>query len=131
MNKIRLTISNFIRRHKNKIRDFGMKLLMVAMGVLIATVILYSLPSDSDKKEDEEEQKYNVYKPTETIIKGSDISEEQYEEDSNLVNKFLEYCNNSEVDKAYELLTDECKSEKYITLEQFKEYYYNYIFRKR
>lgn len=129
MNKIRLILSNFIRKHKDKIRDVGIKLGMVAMGVLIATVLLSSLSSVKNPIGDEQE-KYNVYKPTDTIVKGGDISKEQYEKDSNLVNKFLEYCNNGKIEEAYSLITDECKEEKYRTIEEFKEYYFNYIFEK-
>jgi len=129
INMIRLRIHDFIRRHKDKIKDLGQKLIMVAMGVCIATIILSTLSKIDNKKADDEVA--NVYKPTQTIIKGSNVSKEQFEEDSNLVNKFLEFCNNKEVEEAYNLISDECKKEKYPTLEEFKKFYYNDIFAKK
>lgn len=130
INMIRLKISNFIRKHKDKLTDLGKKLLIVAMGVGIATIILGGL-SDVKDNETDNDNITNVYKPTQTVVKGSDVSEEQLEADKNLVNTFLEFCNNKKVDEAYNLVSDECKKEKYPTLEDFKEYYYNDIFEKK
>lgn len=127
-NKFRLKVIEFIKKHEDKIKNVGQKLIIVAMVVLVATIIISSFSGgETEKNEDE----YNVYKPTETIIKGQDVSKEQYEKDSNLVNTFLEYCNSKKVEEAYSLVSDECKTEKYPTIEEFKEYYYNDIFEKK
>lgn len=125
INRIRLKIIEFIKKYKDKIKDLGQKLIMVAMVVLIATIIISSFSGVETEKN---EEVYNVYKPTQTIIKGQDISKEQYEKDSNLVNTFLEYCNNKKVEEAYELLSDTCKKEAYPDIETFKINYYNTIF---
>lgn len=128
INMLRLRLSNFIREHKDKIRDLGQKLIMVAVGICIATIILSGL---SHIGNNEKYDIVNVYKPTQTIIKGADVSKEQFEKDSNLVETFLDFCNKKEVEKAYNLISDECKKEKYPTIEEFKEYYYNNIFDKK
>ncbi len=128
INLIRRNFSNFIRKHKSKLKDLGQKLVIVAIAVCFATIILSAL---SNNEEVQEEDPYNPYNPTETTIKGSDISEEEFKEDSNLVNTFLEFCNNKNVEDAYYLLSDECKEEKYPTIEEFKEFYYDYIFDKK
>lgn len=124
-NKFRLKVIEFIKKHEDKIKNVGQKLIIVAMVVLVATIIISSFSGgETEKNEDE----YNVYKPTETIIKGQDVSKEQYEKDSNLVNTFLEYCNSKKVEEAYELLSDTCKNEVYPDIETFKTNYYNTIF---
>lgn len=120
-------ISNFIKNNINKIKDLGVKLGIVAIVVFIATILL----SSSKNQEEAIEDKKNVYKPTDTVIKGTDITEEQYEEDSNLIDKFLDNCNSGDVQAAYDLLSDGCKEELYPTIETFKEYYYNIIFDKK
>lgn len=127
-NKFRLKVIEFIKKHEDKIKNVGQKLIIVAMVVLVATIIISSFSGGGTEKN---EDAYNVYKPTETIIKGQDVSKEQYEKDSNLVNTFLEYCNSKKVEEAYSLVSDECKTEKYPTIEEFKEYYYNDIFEKK
>lgn len=129
---IRAKISGFIRDNKEKIKVLAKALVIVAMGVAFATIILSSLSKVNNENEKEkEEEKKNVYRPTQTIISGSDVSKEQYKEDSNLVNKFLDFCNNGNVEEAYALISDECKEEKYPTIERFKQLYYNSIFSEK
>lgn len=125
----RLKIIDFIQRNKYKFYEIGKKLVIVAMVVLIATIIF----SSSNEVEEKEKQDNNkvVFKPTDTIIQGSDISEEEYKEDKNLVNKFLEYCNNAQIEKAYNLISEDCKEESYPTLEVFKENYYDTVFNRK
>ena len=129
INMIRLRVNSFVRKHKDKIKDVGQKLIMVAVGILIATIILSVLSNIENDLTDDDIS--NVYKPTQTIIKGSDVSKEQFEKDSNLVNTFLNFCNNKEVEEAYNLISDECKKEKYPTLEEFKKFYYDDIFEEK
>lgn len=125
---IRRWISNFIRNNKSKFRNLGIKLIMVAIIVLIATIIL-SLSNNSNKNKDEDDKE--IYRPTETVIKGSDVSEQQYEKDVNTIDKFLQYCNNKQVEEAYSLLSDECKEIQYTTLDTFRTTYYNPIFSQK
>ena len=121
---IRVKISGFIKRNKYKIQNLLTKLIIVAIVVLIATIIL----SAFRRNEQEENNIKESYIPTETVIKGSNISKEQYSYDINVVNKFLECCNNKNVEEAYNLLSDECKEELYPTIEYFKTNYYDIIF---
>jgi len=125
---IRVKISNFIKKHENKIKDLGSKLVIVAMVVFIATIML---SFNRIENLEEEEKNKEIYKPTETIISGSNILEEQYQKDSNAVNKFLEFCNNKELESAYNLLSDVCKEELYPSIEDFKKYYHEKIFDKK
>lgn len=48
-----------------------------------------------------------------------------------LVEQFLEYCKNNKIEEAYNLISAECKEEKYKTLADFKTNYYNKIFNKK
>ena len=45
-----------------------------------------------------------------------------------IIDQFLDYCNNQEIEEAYELLSKECKQTLYPTLDDFTEKYYNRIF---
>lgn len=122
---IKVKISNFLKKNKNKIQDLSTKIIMVAIVVFIATIIL---SFNRNNKIYEEEKEKNLYKPTETIIKGSDVTEKQYAKDSSLVDMFFKYCNSKDVEKAYALISDDCKEEMYPTIEEFKNKYYNTIF---
>lgn len=125
---VKARISNFIKKHKNKIGDLGMKLIIVAIVVFIATILLSGTRSLNNEKK---ESPKDVYEPTKTIIQGHDVSEKQYEKDSNIVEKFLEYCNNKDVEQAYNLISEDCKDSLYPTLERFKTSYYEHIFQQQ
>jgi len=122
---IRRWCSNFIKKNINKIRDVGIKLIIVAIVVYIATIMISAFRGNNSDLNTE------VYKPRETIIKGTEVSEKQYKFDSNVVEKFLNHCNNGEVEEAYSLLSKACKENKYSTINVFKEFYYNFIFENK
>lgn len=45
-----------------------------------------------------------------------------------VIDKFAEYCKNNQINEAYDLLSEECKSEMYPTVAEFQKNYYNRIF---
>ena len=119
--------SSWIRRNKNKLVNIGSKLIIVAIVVFIATIIVsISINEDVDIESDKK-----TYKPKETVIKGYDVSDKQYELDADIVDTFLEYCNNAQPEEAYNLLSNECKEYVYPTLEIFKNSYYSQVFKEK
>ena len=60
-------------------------------------------------------------------LTGEVISENQ-ETEIGVIDDFINYCNENNLQSAYDLLTDECKEEMYPTLEDFQESYYNQVF---
>lgn len=63
-----------------------------------------------------------------SLISGGSISSSKLNEDKELIDLFMYYCNNKDIDKAYELISEECKSEMFPSLEDFDKYYYGKIF---
>lgn len=45
-----------------------------------------------------------------------------------VLDKFVDYCNDGKINEAYELLSEDCKQEMYPTIQNFKASYYNKIF---
>ena len=72
-----------------------------------------------------------AYNPSRTAIEGANVPQEQQTINNNIINSFLEYCNNSAPEKAYEILTEDCKEKYYPTLEQFINKYYNLVFNNK
>ncbi len=69
------------------------------------------------------------YKPQETAVLGSNVKEEKQEQNTKVMDEFIKYCNSKEIEKAYNLLTDECKEEKFSnSIENFKKDYVEKIF---
>lgn len=60
-------------------------------------------------------------------LTGEQISTNQ-ETEIGIIDNFIEYCNENDLQSAYDLLTDECKEEMYPTIENFQESYYNNVF---
>ncbi len=63
-----------------------------------------------------------------SVISQETIKEETNEENNNIINTFIDYCNNRETENAYQLLTNQCKEKLYPTLDDFVNKYYNRIF---
>ena len=124
---IRRWWSSFFKNNKSKFLNLGSKLIMVAIVVFIATIIISIFSNNEENTEQRVEDSYN---PIQTVIKGSDVSKEQYETDKNVIDTFLEYCNNGQVEEAYNLLSNDCKKNEYPTLDIFRTSYYKNIFNK-
>lgn len=75
-------------------------------------------------KKDSIKQNYSITN-NETIDKNAnDVLVEK-------IDSFIKYCNNGFIEQAYNLLSDDCKSELYKTKEEFKEKYYKNIFNQK
>jgi len=70
----------------------------------------------------------NIYNPSKTVIAGSNVSKKEYENDESIVESFVNYCNEKKYEKAYELLTDDCKEVLYPNLDRFVTGYCKSIF---
>lgn len=62
-----------------------------------------------------------------SALSGEKISERQ-QESIKEIDKFFSYCNEKNLPKAYNLLTEECKEEMYTTEESFQKNYYEQVF---
>lgn len=70
-----------------------------------------------------------TYKPQETLISGDNVVEEQQEANTYVMDQFIKYCNEKEVEKAYNLLTDECKEVIYNSnIDNFRKNYVEKIY---
>lgn len=121
-------LSGFIKNNKEKFYNLVSKLMIIAV-IVFAAIIIMSVGKNSSEETKNVEDK--IYNPKDTVIKGSDVSEEQYQKDSEIVEKFLKYCNEKKVENAYSLISDECKKNLYPSLDAFKNNYYNYIFNNK
>lgn len=62
-----------------------------------------------------------------SVISGAKVDEEI----SSVIDEFMNYCNNGEIAKAYELLSSDCKNTLYPTLNDFVNGYYNKLLNKK
>lgn len=116
-------LSNFYKNNKEKISKF---IKVFGLLILIGIALANSVGKNSNKNESINDG--TIYTPTKTVISGKDVDKEEYKKEENLVKTFVEYCNNSKIQEAYNLLTEECKEKLYPNIETFKKNYYDVIF---
>lgn len=61
---------------------------------------------------------------TKSLVSDEGVSKDNLKSDTKIIDEFLKYCMSKEFDKAYQLLTDECKEVKYNnSIERFEKLY--------
>lgn len=69
-----------------------------------------------------------IEKNTNTQIQDDKSTENNISSPKKTIKEFIDYCNDNKIEKAYNLLSDDCKEELFQTMEIFKEQYYDVIF---
>ena len=73
----------------------------------------------------------NTELPTKSVISGEKVSEESTNNNVEIIDKFIKYCNEKNIQEAYNLLTEQCKQVLFPTQEIFKENYCDVIFTEK
>lgn len=118
---------NKIVRYINQNRG---KIITIFLVIIFAFLIIYTLNELSKQKNEEQSNvvPQNIYRPENTAISGDSVPAEQQQENESVIDKFIEFCNNGQVEEAYNLLSDNCKEKIYPTIETFSTSYYDVIF---
>ena len=116
------------------------KTIWKVIGIILLIILVLQIVNYVYSKRSEEDQAtpnntinnektYNslTLEENQSVVSGEDLSENQ-EERIDVLNQFIEYCNQQNTEEAYKLLTDECKEEMYPTVEDFKTSYYDSVF---
>ena len=73
------------------------------------------------------EQTYLTSK-NDAVMSDMEVSQETTKKDTDVIKQFVEYCNNKDIEKAYALLSQDCKDEMYKTQDVFENNYVKEIF---
>lgn len=113
------------------------KILAIIVAIILVLCIIRTLnemAKESNKKQTQNTQQMNTqsgYKPQETAVLGDNVTQKEQEENTKVMDEFIRYCNSKEIEKAYDLLTDQCKEEIFANnIKNFKENYVEKIFNK-
>lgn len=120
----------FLNKYTRSLYQNINKKIYIISFVIALILVIWTIISNLFGKKEETNVTPNtsLYKPAETVISGKDITESVYEEEENLISTFIDYCNNSKVEEAYNLLSSDCKEALYNTQEDFVNYYYKEVF---
>ena len=111
----------------------------LGIGIIALVIVIIQIINNRIKK-NKEEQLANInsnidysnqtYLPSKSfpIMSGSKVSDEELEEDTNLIKEFIDYGNSNNVEGAYNLLSQECKDEMFSDIDRFYNNYFKNIF---
>ena len=119
-------LRRFYYQNKNKIWK-------VMLIIALTLGIIYFLDNtalkrgiDKDFNIDEEMYKNDqtqIYISNQSAISGSTVTEKEVNKINKTISKFLEYCKNGKKEEAYNMLSKDCKSKEFNTIEQFQNKY--------
>lgn len=109
------------------------KILAIIVAIILVLCLIRALNEIAKQSIKEKDTKNTIvessYKPQETLILGDNVSQTKQEDVTKIMDEFINLCNKKETEKAYNLLTDECKEEIFeSSLENFKTNYIEKIF---
>ena len=112
------------------------KIWIIVIGIIIA-ITLVQIINNAVKENNieknrnliaQEQEKYNNQKYTnesKSMVSGGVVSESKQNTYGNLIDEFFTYCINKEPEKAYDLLSSDCKKVLYPSEKIFETLYYN------
>lgn len=113
----------------------------ILFGIIGLILLLFILGNLSNIEKEKQQEKLNaiknkvttsnIYNPSQTVIAGENVPKEKQEQNSNIIEEFVQYCNKKEIQKAYNLLTQECKEELYPDEKSFQTNYIDKKFSKQ
>lgn len=124
---------NLIRFYnQNRKKIFKIILIIVLIIGLIQLFNYFAKISSKNKYKKEEKsnntEEYKQLNSDKSLVSGENITNKKTQKDLNIINEFIEYCNNKNIDLAYNLLTEECKEVMFPTVQDFYNIYYLDIF---
>lgn len=63
-----------------------------------------------------------------SAVSGDEVSSTKLKNDTEIINEFIKYCNEKNINSAYEMIATECKDEMFPTIEDFYSIYYSKLF---
>ena len=115
--------------------------IIITIAVIAFVFIIIQVANQIVKKQNADKNNNNrtntiskvtdLQKPTESTITGQNVSETVTKENTDIIKTFVDYCNNNQTQKSYELLSNDCKEEFNNNINVFINDYYNRIFKTK
>lgn len=108
---------------------------MIIFGIILVLYLIQVLNENAKEKLKpsqnvvENTVVQTVDKSSQTVISGDNVSSKEQQANTSIIETFIGYCNNKQIEKAYALLTDECKKEVFAdSITYFQKNYVDKIF---
>ena len=125
-------MNKFIRYYNQNRREIFLIAIIILFAIFLLHFVNFLVANKNEKKVQEtvsistqnNTTKYDDNVNTYQVITGNK-NVVTAENDIDYIIKFIEYCNEGNIDAAYEMISDDCKSVLFPSLEYFKQLYYN------
>lgn len=127
---------NIIRLYNQNRKQLFILILIVTFIILTIHFVNYLVKKNNEKdlnngiSSSSTSSATTTYNPQQSAISSSSVSNAIYAKESKLIDDFMKYCNEGNAQKAYELLSSDCKTVMFPTLEYFISNYQKSIFTK-
>ena len=125
---------NIIRLYNQNRKQLFIVILIVVSVILAIRFVNYLVIKDNEEKLNDvmssssTNNATTTYKPEQSPISSSSVSSSTYKLQSELIDKFMKNCNEGNTKEAYNLLSNDCKTVLFPTLEHFINNYQKQIF---
>lgn len=107
------------------------KILLILFIILIIFIVIqilnyFAKVSEEEQRQERENelQEYVGHQSEQSITSGGTVDKHVDEQVESTIEEFIHFCNEGDTQKAYEMLSNDCKEELYPTLENFTNTYY-------
>lgn len=116
------------------------QILIAILAIVFVIITIQVLDSIAEKSKEEKMKEFknnisnydtSTHNPSYSVISGGSVNQNTQNSVNEIIDNFINSCNNGKIEIAYSLLSDNCKEEIYPTLESFKETYYNQNFKTK
>lgn len=121
-------IMRYIRRNRKKIILAGLILVAVFAAVNMLNYIGGMGFKTSSNKSNIYNESNGTIKSESSAVTGGSVSRNEIKKVNNKIEEFVSFCNDNNIEEAYNLLSTDCKNELYQTIDDFKNYYYVQLF---
>ena len=121
--------------HNNKTK------IWLILGIIIFVYVIIRMFNAQIKKENEEKinngtnQNFQVttYLPSSqtSVMTNSSTTKENVKKDTEIIKNFIDFCNDNNIEEAYNILSQQCKDELYKNINDFYNKYYKNIFNEK
>ena len=103
---------------------------LAILGFIVIIIVLQILNEGAKENKVIAEVTNKVTDTTaQTVVSGSNVSEEKSKANQTAIDTFIQYCNTGKIEEAYNLISQDCKNELYPTIEYFRELYWSPVFK--
>lgn len=131
MNQLKQLIRYY---NQNRKKIWRILVIIASVIILIQVVNAYTRRKNIKQVQDavaQSQETTNIWNNTVNSSSSTNSVQRSSTSEKDTINDFINYCNNKELESAYNMLTDECKEQMFSNLEAFEKIYYNNAFENK